>query len=162
MIGAKITISGVSLENANVKKTFERHLSIAMAKSVNLLTTEAAQIAPVGVSGTYRAGITGIVRSPYKAVIGVGGPGSAYSPFVELGRRPGKMPPPAPLILWTKRVIRPPSSELLSVSWRVRLKIARKGTKGAFVFMRTFKNYTRRVYQIFVEELNRFAKELSQ
>jgi phage gpG-like protein len=73
-----------------------------MRQSALAVQRESAMVAPVD-TGRLRASITteidkGVI--PQWANIG---PAVKYGKFVEFGRRPGRMPPPASLIPWMKR-----------------------------------------------------------
>lgn len=60
-----------------------------------------------------------------------------HSIFVELGRRPGKRPPLAPLIDWVKIKRIASASGARRVAMAIARKIGRKGTPGKFVLKRT-------------------------
>jgi hypothetical protein len=57
----------------------------------------------------------------------------SYALPAETGRKPGKWPPFAPIALWVKRVLRPPMNKLASLTFLMRRKIGRDGTKGAWM-----------------------------
>lgn len=95
--------------------------------------------APVGVGG--EAGLRGSV---FREVRGVPareafvGTTMPHAPIVELGRRPGQARPPiARIERWVERKLGVPADQARSVAFRVASKIAKRGSKGAFMFQRT-------------------------
>lgn len=69
--------------------------------------------------------------------VGPSGAASRYAYWVEEGRKPGKMPPEAPIAYWVRRVLRPPADELGSVTYLVRRAIGKKGTKATHYIRET-------------------------
>ena len=53
-----------------------------------------------------------------------------YARYVELGRKPGKMPPPAILEAWAYKKFRLSHKEARSMAWALARSIAKKGTKA--------------------------------
>lgn len=49
---------------------------------------------------------------------------------VEDGRRPGRKPPLAPILLWVRRVIAPPEEDAKGIAFAIRYKIGKEGTKA--------------------------------
>ena len=59
-----------------------------------------------------------------------------YAPIVEVGRRPGKRPPAAPILLWVTRKLGVPTAQAARVAFLVARKIGRVGYAGAHMFER--------------------------
>jgi hypothetical protein len=92
-----------------------------------------------------------------------------YWYYVEKGRRPGKMPPHEPIRLWVKRKLHPHfeisegrwirrkpggEREIDRITWAIRRKIGREGTKGYEMFKKGFeasKPYLERIYKMMAE-----------
>lgn len=143
------------------EKLIKRVFGDTMLKTVTYGETEVAKRAPVGVSGNLRAGIFGKVLQYNRGKIAVQGPAVRYAEVVEYGRKPGKFPPQAPIMLWVKRVIRPREGELESVTFLIQRKIARKGTKGKFMFKKAEKSIRRFAGQAFQQAKETIERLLS-
>ena len=77
-----------------------------------------------------------------------------YAPVIELGRRPGRAPPPADALrTWVQRVLAPPLDQLDRTVERVRWGIARKGTPAKRVMASVMDRIQDRVPRIFADEL---------
>jgi len=85
--------------------------------------------------------------SPIPLWSSVGSP-VKYIPPLEYGRKPGKMPPIDDLKLWARRKGIPSSAV-----YAIALKIKRKGTKGAHMFKRSFKDNEARIKRLFENAL---------
>lgn len=70
-------------------------------------------------------------------VLGIVGTSLGYAPAVEMGAKP-HMPPVQPLVEWAEVVLGLDGKEAQQVAWAIALKIARKGTEGAFMFREGF------------------------
>lgn len=97
-----------------------------------------------GAQGGLLASIEPEVRETSQGVIGLIATPHVYGLAVEKGRKPGgKMPPGGkgsksrPLLRWVTVKMGVTGKEADRVEFLVRRKIARKGTKGAFMFERT-------------------------
>lgn len=53
-----------------------------------------------------------------------------YARYVEFGRKPGKMPPPAILEAWAYKKFRLSHKDARSMAWALARSIAKKGTKA--------------------------------
>jgi hypothetical protein len=73
------------------------------------------------------------------AMIFAGPPADVYAAPVETGTRP-HFPPPAALLPWVKQRFSPSSEkEALSIAFAIARAIAKRGTKGSFMFDKTQK-----------------------
>ena len=85
---------------------------------------------PAGGTGLLRQSITSKLWGVPLNLSGKVFPGGiAYAIYAERGRAAGKFPPRAPIELWAQRVLGD-----ASLWFVVARKIAREGTKGAFMF----------------------------
>ncbi len=105
------------------------------------LESEVVRRTPRGVYGA--AGLAGSIfgevvplGEKVEAVVGTPSP---YGAVVEMGRRPGKMPPVAPLALWAERKLGVAPDDARNVAFLIARKIAKKGTAGAFMFQRAWR-----------------------
>jgi hypothetical protein len=78
-----------------------------------------------GLKGSVFAELRG---SPFREL--VAGWSAAYADYVVRGRRPGKMPPEAPIALWVQKVLEVGESDLATAVFLVRRAIGRRGTPG--------------------------------
>jgi len=101
---------------------------------------------PVGVTGFARAGIQGKVIRHNLGAVQATGPGAKYIDVIEGGRASGRrFPPVDEIMLWVRRKLRVPPSELKSVTYLVGRKIAKKGIKGKFMFAKAERKMVRRI-----------------
>lgn len=88
--------------------------------------------------GTLRASIIGDVQVlPGIAVQGRVGTPLAYAVAVELGTKP-HMPPVQPLINWARQKLGVSGKQAESAGWAIAKSIARRGTKGHYMFTDTW------------------------
>ena len=111
----------------------DQELRRAMTESVITVEGQVVTRTPVNF-GTLRQSISHSVRGQGIGIIGEVATPSAYGLPVEFGRKPGKFPPLAPIELWVRRKLNVPEAQVESVAFLVARKIARSGTKGAFMF----------------------------
>jgi hypothetical protein len=141
---------------------FDREMLRATQDSIRLVSRNIRAAAPVGATGNLRSGIHGRTITPIKGVIKVEGPAARYAIFSERGRRAGRWPPPAPIRLWVRKILRPPAKELRSVTFLVQRKIGQKGTKGAKFFRSTAKKSEAAVQRIFQRAVQRFERAMNR
>ena len=102
----------------------------AMNEALSFLQGEVEKRTPEGASGLLRQSITSELRGTPMNLSGrVFSGGIPYARWAEQGRAPGKFPPRGPIELWAKRVLGD-----ATLWFVVARSIARKGTKGAFMF----------------------------
>jgi hypothetical protein len=78
-------------------------------------------------------------RNLITATIFAGPPADVYAAPVETGTRP-HFPPPSALVPWVKQRFSPgDEKEALSIAFAIARAIAKRGTKGVFMFERTYK-----------------------
>ncbi len=88
---------------------------------------------PTGATGQLRINTIyepGTFAGEAVGFVGPVGAPSLYAEVVELGRRPGKQPPIAPIAYWVRRVIKPPEEQVDSIAFLVARAIGRHGTKA--------------------------------
>lgn len=82
-------------------------------------------------------------------VMGIVGTSLGYAPAVELDTKP-HMPPVQPLVEWVQVVLGLDGKEAQQAAWAIALKIAKKGTEGAFMFRDGFaasEDYVKRKFR---------------
>ncbi len=103
--------------------------------------SEVVSVTPRGVGG--QAGLAGSIHGQVvsygESYMGIVGTPLGYGEPVELGRRPGTMPPVGPIALWARRILGIPEKESRSVGFAIAMKIKQKGTKPAEMFGKTLK-----------------------
>jgi hypothetical protein len=107
-----------------------------MQASVSLLESEVTERTPVGATEELRNSIYGEVRdSVYGTeVTGIVGAPVVYALPVEMGTKP-HWPPKGALTSWVRRKLQIVGDDhVASVEFRIRAKIAARGTKGAHMF----------------------------
>lgn len=119
-------------------------LEDAMKKSVTYLEGQVKVAVPVGVSGRHRKSIASEVNTftagttRAGSVLSQGRVGSTIKgPSIvalELGRKPGKMPPPSALVRWVHLKLGVPTEQAPGVAYTVARKIGRVGTKAVRMF----------------------------
>lgn len=108
-------------------------LKDAMTKSVIKVQGGARENAPVGVSGRLRQSLGYEVSGGGSAITGWVGStmkDEVYPSVMEVGRRPGSMPPPSALERWVHLVLGVPEKEITAVAFLVARSIQRRGIKG--------------------------------
>lgn len=134
MLGA-ITLSG----GDELLAAWERAPQIAQAEmerfmhaATQFLEGEVKERTP-GAHGTLKQSIGSEVRSLADAVIGVVGTPLSYALPVEIGTRP-HFPPVAAIQDWVRVKLGLDGPEGRSAAFAIARKIAKRGTKGAFMF----------------------------
>lgn len=137
-------------------------LAAAMTEATAFLQRETQGRTPVAM-GTLRASIQ--AREPQilsDQVIGVVGSPLDYAEPVELGTRP-HFPPIQPLQDWVQQKLGiGDEKESRQVAFAVARKIARVGTKGAFMFSGAFRASEPQVQRIFAAANERIAERLGR
>jgi len=131
----------------------------AVTEADSLLEREVREATPTA-HGLLRAGMFHTEQVSESGVIGVVGSPLNYAEPVELGTRP-HFPPIEPLIDWVKVKLGVPEKEARGVAFLVARKIARSGTKGAFMFSKTLKAQEAAVGAIFHAALARIAERIA-
>ena len=135
-------------------KQFDRGVIKALQRTARYGATQAVKVSARSrpfrprATGTYERSFT-VVKVDDGAILTNS---ARHSIFVELGRKPGKMPPLKPIIEWVKikkiggrglgrnkkgQFKSLGSAKIKAIAIAVQRKIARKGTKGRYVFLRT-------------------------
>lgn len=175
MLRITVTSSGVRSE-AEIRAVIEREFRRAMTEVVTLGEAEVARRTPVGVTGHARQGIVGKVLSAFLGVIGVQGPAAKYTPFLEPGRKPGKFPPFAAIELWVKRTdkgkrliawvkrtykVKNNAQALKQATFLKARAIARRGTRGAFMFKKALPKVKQQAQASFTAAVKRIERDLA-
>lgn len=130
-----------------------------MELSLATLVREVAERTPVGVTGNLRQSIHRDIRFEGTYMRGVVYPQVPYGHFVEEGTRGNrKAPPPGVLQLWVKRKLKGQiqvregqslEQAIKSAAFAIGRKIAREGTKGVFMFRKSWAEKSSRIKRIF-------------
>lgn len=118
----------------------------AMRHASLFVLRDAKRFAPAN-TGHLRASITSEIRAGAKTTEGIVGSPLEYAPFMEVDCRP-HWPPTAPIRYWVMRKFQLRGKMLESVTFLVRRKIARYGTKGRHYLQRAFEENAERVHRI--------------
>ncbi len=158
-----ISVAGI----AGIAEAFARAPEIAAEElvaatwSASLLTErELKEAAPVGATNTFRTSI-GAQRPVVlgASVLGEVGTPVAHAVPVELGTKPHH-PPVEPLIDWVEAKLGLRDAEAERAAKAIAFAIAKRGTKGAFVFRDTFAAVEPQVGQIYTQAVNRIARRI--
>ncbi len=121
-----------------VKEESESVLRIIVSR----LESEIVSNTPKGVGGG--AGLAGSIAGEVfvygKSVKGVVGTPFAYGEVIEVGRKPGSMPPTAPIELWARRKLGLDADEAKDAAQAIAWKIKHHGTEGAHMFENAWTN----------------------
>lgn len=124
----------------------KRSLTSVITEVVTLAVSEIQPRTPVGWSGVARSSWQHEVRRALTASPkGVVTNAAAHLPFVEEGRRPGKMPPVEALIPWVGSKLGVPPERRPAVAFLVARKIGRTGTPGAHMIEEGWEKTHRRI-----------------
>ena len=172
----QVIIKNTNASPAEVDRVINDEFKKAMLESVTFGESQIAPKTPVGVTGHTRQGVFGKVIDPRHGEIGIQGPGGRYGEFVESGRRPGKFPPAAAIELWLRRTdkgrrfvasvkaqyeIEDNAAALKQATFLKQKGIARRGTRGAFMFKKSTQAIATDVGVNFNEAIKRIEKKLS-
>lgn len=141
-ISYEIRPSGPLFEGVDVTGVVDREITTTLRELGLLGQRLVVQGSPRGVA----SGGGGLRGSIYTELRGTPGLRSqiiasplVYAPIVEVGRRPGqRMPPHAPILLWTRRKLGVSGEGAVHAAFLIARKIARRGTQGAFMFQRAY------------------------
>ena len=174
MISIKTKLDGVFFSKDR-DRIMKGEYNQAMHSAVILTTEEVVRLAPVGVTG-FLSKVQWKVVSPFHGVVGSHPVSSKYALVVEVGRKPGKFPPPEPIRRWLQITdkgkafvatitaaykIKKKETALRSATFLKSRGIARQGTKGAFMFQEGEKRATPRVNKLFERAVIEIARRLS-
>jgi len=137
---------------------FVAEIRSMMTITLDLMEQLVIKYTPVS-TGALRGSIASFMEgSPETTLLGHVTHGVPYGDVVEVGRRPGRMPPASALELWVVRKLGLSGEEATSVAWLIARSIGKKGTKGAHMFKKAFDEGSRRVI-LYWADLPRFVLE---
>ena len=143
----------------------DRHLRIAMSKSVATIEGRGKKNAPVGVSSRLRQSIASEVKSLPGSIVGRVGStmrGEVYPIVMETGRRFGrKAPPSSALERWVRIRLGVPERRVKGVAFVIARKIGRRGIVGRFFLRKAWFASKRQVDGFFSKALKAITKELA-
>jgi len=136
-----------------------KEVSQAIGQGLLLIANVAKKGAPVD-RGQYRASIgatgrLGIreVKTLGAEIIGRVGTKVKYAPYIEFGRRPGKMPPVSVIEEWAKR------HHMAGMGFVIARAIGRRGIKAKHVLENAAKSQANTVYRMISQAVERAAKK---
>ena len=130
-----------------------------MTISLDLMEQLVVKYTPVGVTAALRGSISSYVEgAPETALLGHVAHGMLYGDVAEVGRQPGKIPPASALELWVVRKLGLSGEEATSAAWLIARSIGKRGTKGAHMFEKAFKEGARRLI-LYWADLPRYVIE---
>lgn len=122
-----------------------------LTEALMLLEREVKPQTPYGAGPIHlRDTIHGKVRSEGHKAVGVLGTPLEYGVPVELGTKP-HFPPIGPLQFWVEKKLGLSGKEAKSVAFAIAHTIAKRGTKGAFMFDTTFEDNKAKLMRILGE-----------
>ena len=106
----------------------------------------------INVSGYLRNSITSEVRREAERILGIVGTNLKYAIYVHQGTRP-HWPPVKPIKKWVMRKLGIRGADVPKVTFLVRRKISKEGTKAKPFFTFVFNQYQNRIAQIVASRL---------
>lgn len=154
----KITIRGADKVIASFQaspKVLEGAVSEAIETSAKLIKQRARRKAgspPIVNTGELARGIDYRMTGRLSARVGAD---ATYSPFVEYGRKPGRMPPVAPIERWAETKL-----GASGLGFIIARKIARRGTRAQPFFFPSVDDSIAEIGRIFSTAVDKFMKKL--
>jgi len=141
----------------------DKHMHNAMDGSLDWLLEQITAETPVNF-GTLRASFAKEIHGTSYDLVGIVGTPLVYGLPVELGRKPGKMPPIAPIKLWVVRKLGVKGPEADKVAYAIAWTIGKKGTTGAHMVEQAYDKAVSgpEIEQIWADELDKFLQELAR
>ncbi len=132
-VGFRIRTQGLFFDNVAAQAVADQEIRRALMEVGQGFERLADAATPEGATAVLRGSVFAEVRGvPARQLLA--GWNAPYADIVDRGRRPGRWPPTAPILLWAKRVLDVPEKRLASAVFLIRRKIGLRGTPGhAFV-----------------------------
>lgn len=135
-IAYRVQAIGPIFERRDVRAMFDQEISAALldlgAKAHQLVVDGS----PRGGSDRFRISVFTELRGKVAERSQIVSSSAVYAPVLEVGRRPGKRPPIAPILLWVRRKLGKTGAEATQVAYLVARKIGARGYPGKFMFQR--------------------------
>jgi hypothetical protein len=162
MPSVKVEMRGMKELEASLGRLsplFKAEVRAMMDITVDYFEQLVVKYTPVGATAALRGSISHVITGdPATVLEGRNVHGMLYGDVVEVGRKPGKMPPASALELWVTRKLGISGDEATSVAWLIARKIGKRGTKGARMFEKAFKEGSRRMI-LYWQDLPRYVLE---
>jgi len=141
----------------------EKHMHNAMDGSLNWLLDRITAETPVNF-GTLRASFAKEIHGTAYDMTGIVGTSLVYGLPVEMGRKPGRMPPVDAIKLWVVRKLGIKGQDADRVAYAIAYSIGKKGTKGAFMVQQAYDQAVSgpEIERIWADELDKFLQELAR
>ena len=144
----------------------EEEVKLAMMQSVVHLNGKVKEAAPIGASGNLARSIHHYTEGKGANLTGAveAGPTGFYNYWVNQGTAgPRKMPPYEPILRWVRRVLMVADEKTAKrITWAVRWKIKREGTKANPFLERTANEEQGRVDNFFSSGLARAVGKIGK
>lgn len=138
---------------------FIAEVKALMVTSLDLMNQLVVKYTPVGATAALRGSISDFMEgTPETTLMGHVVHGVLYGDVVEVGRQPGKMPPPGAIELWVVRKLGLSGEEATSAAFAIARSIGRRGTRGAHMFRKAFNEGARRII-LYWADLPRYVME---
>jgi hypothetical protein len=151
---ASLTITSPRIDSirdafAKAPGDITKEVHATMEVAVGVVETAVKENTPVGATGLARRSMATDIRGE-----GVDLTGRVFSrdepikiASLETGRKPGKMPPIGPIMLWARRKFG--DAAAASAAYAIQRKIGKRGTKGAKMFQKAVKATEKDVATLF-------------
>lgn len=147
----RLSINIPNLKGLGVVPQISKEIDAALLDLGHLGQRLVSERTPVGISGGgggLRGSLFTELRGTSQAELARGAPSKRevivasnlfYAPIVEAGRRPGRRPPIAPILLWVRRKLQISEPRATSVAVLISRKIGARGYPGYHMFERAWK-----------------------
>lgn len=144
-------------------RLLDKHMHNAMDGSLNWLLENITAETPVNF-GLLRASFGTEVHGTPFDMTGIVGTSLIYGLPVEMGRKPGRMPPVAPIKLWVTRKLGIKGKAADQAAYAIAWSIGKKGTKGAFMVEQAYDKAVSgpEIERIWADELEKFLEDLAK
>lgn len=163
------TTYSITLDQARVARAFELAPDILLEELIPsvmeaqlLVEREVRERTPTSGAGTLRDSIGALPITFSQSMIrGEVGTALSYAQPVETGSKPHR-PPVEPIADWVRRKLGKDPEEALDIAYAIAGKIAREGSKGAFMFREGTAESQIQVLEILGEGVDRAVARIGQ
>jgi hypothetical protein len=138
-IAYRVQAVGPIFERLDARAVFDSEISAVLLELGAFGQRLVVDNAPAGVSsggGGFRGSVFTELRGKVAERSQLIASSLVYARVLEVGRRPGKRPPIAPIFLWVRRKLGRTGVEATQAAYLVARKIGARGYPGKFMFQR--------------------------